>query len=100
MLAISEPDGPGCGTTRGPSELGSDLEQARHILPGPSPLWLDATGARLPAPLLPGFDTLGTLDVMTTGHDYTWFVLTQKMIEKEFALSGSERNPTRASWTC
>ena len=30
---------------------------------------------------------------MGTGHDHTWFVLTQKIIEKEFALSGSEQNP-------
>jgi len=65
-----------------------------RILPGPSSLWLDATGARLPAPLFPGFDTLGTLrHIMATGYDYSWFVLTQKIIEKEFALSGSEQNP-------
>ncbi|HEV7811858.1 MAG TPA: FAD-binding dehydrogenase [Leifsonia sp.] len=65
-----------------------------RILPGPSSLWLDATGDRLPAPLFPGFDTLGTLEhLRTTGHDYSWFVLTQKIIEKEFALSGSEQNP-------
>ncbi|MFL1381925.1 MULTISPECIES: FAD-binding dehydrogenase [unclassified Nocardiopsis] len=70
---------------------------SRHgirILPGPSSLWLDATGKRLPAPYFPGFDTLGTLDhIMKSGHDYTWFVLSQKIIEKEFALSGSEQNP-------
>ncbi|MEU9102012.1 FAD-binding dehydrogenase [Streptomyces sp. NPDC048361] len=70
---------------------------ARHgirILPGPSSLWLDARGSRLPVPLFPGFDTLGTLDhIMKTGHDYTWFVLDQKIIGKEFALSGSEQNP-------
>src|SRR3954469_24116844 len=65
-----------------------------RILPGPSSLWLDATGARLPVPLFPGYDTLGTLAHITrTGHDHTWFVLTQKIIEKEFALSGSEQNP-------
>jgi predicted oxidoreductase len=65
-----------------------------RILPGPSSLWLDATGRRLPVPLFPGFDTLGTLEhIQTTGHDHTWFVLTQKIIEKEFALSGSEQNP-------
>jgi predicted oxidoreductase len=65
-----------------------------RILPGPSSLWLDATGKRLPVPLFPGFDTLGTLaHIMTTGHEHTWFVLTQKIIEKEFALSGSEQNP-------
>ncbi|MFE7181739.1 FAD-binding dehydrogenase [Streptomyces erythrochromogenes] len=70
---------------------------SRHgirILPGPSPLWLDATGKRLPVPLFPGFDTLGTLDhIMKTGHDHTWFVLNQRIIGKEFALSGSEQNP-------
>ncbi|MEU1897663.1 FAD-binding dehydrogenase [Nocardiopsis dassonvillei] len=70
---------------------------ARHgirILPGPSSLWLDATGKRLPAPYFPGFDTLGTLEhIMRSGHEYTWFVLSQRIIEKEFALSGSEQNP-------
>src|SRR5215469_506847 len=65
-----------------------------RILPGPSSLWLDALGRPLPAPLYPGFDTLGTLEhITTTGHEYTWFVLTQKIIEREFALSGSEQNP-------
>jgi predicted oxidoreductase len=72
-----------------------------RILPGPSSIWLDARGNRLPVPLFPGFDTLGTLaHIMTTGYDYTWFVLTQRIIEKEFALSGSEQNPdlTNKSW--
>jgi len=65
-----------------------------RILPGPSSLWLDATGKRLPPPYFPGFDTLGTLKYLRqTGYDYSWFVLTQKIIEKEFALSGSEQNP-------
>jgi uncharacterized protein len=65
-----------------------------RILPGPSSLWLDATGRRLPAPYYPGFDTLGTLrHLRSTGHDHSWFVLTQSIIEKEFALSGSEQNP-------
>ena len=65
-----------------------------RILPGPSSLWLDARGRPLPAPLFPGFDTLGTLEhIMTTGYDYTWFVLTRPIIEREFALSGSEQNP-------
>src|SRR3984893_12097575 len=70
---------------------------ARHgirILPGPSSLWLDARGRRFPAPNFPGFDTLGTLGaIRESGFDYSWFVLTQKIIEKEFALSGSEQNP-------
>ena len=69
-----------------------------RILPGPSSVWLDATGKRLPVPLFPGFDTLGTLEhIMRTGHEHTWFVLTQKIIEKEFALSGSEQNPDLTS---
>ena len=65
-----------------------------RILPGPSSLWFDATGARLEAPCLPGFDTLATLKrILATGYDYSWFVLTQAIIKKEFALSGSEQNP-------
>ncbi|WP_203333438.1 FAD-binding dehydrogenase [Planococcus beigongshangi] len=70
---------------------------SRHgirILPGPSSMWFDATGKRFPAPNFPGFDTLGTLEtIQKTGYDYSWFILTQKIIEKEFALSGSEQNP-------
>lgn len=65
-----------------------------RIIPGPSSLWLDAKGKRLPAPLYPGFDTLGTLEyIAQSGYDYTWFVLNAKIIEKEFALSGQEQNP-------
>ena len=65
-----------------------------RILPGPSSVWLDATGHRLPVPLFPGFDTLGTLaHLRATGHDHSWFVLSQKIVEKEFTLSGSEQNP-------
>jgi predicted oxidoreductase len=73
-----------------------------RILPGPSSLWLDARGARLPVPLYPGFDTLGTLQHQRhTGYDYSWFVLTQRIIRKEFALSGSEQNPdlTNKRWS-
>ena len=67
---------------------------AIRILPGPSSMWFDGNGHRLPAPYFPGFDTLGTLaHLRQTGHDHSWFVLTQKVIEKEFALSGSEQNP-------
>lgn len=65
-----------------------------RILPGPSSMWFDAIGRRLPVPLFPGFDTLGTLShIMKTGYDYTWFILNQSIIKKEFALSGSEQNP-------
>ncbi len=71
---------------------------AIRIIPGPSSLWLDATGHRLPAPCYPGFDSLGTLrHIGTTGHDFTWFLATRSIIEKEFALSGSEQNPDMTS---
>ncbi|MCT1641229.1 FAD-binding dehydrogenase [Dietzia cinnamea] len=65
-----------------------------RIIPGPSSMWFDARGQRFPVPNFPGFDTLGTLKtIQDSGYDYSWFVLTQKIIEKEFALSGSEQNP-------
>lgn len=65
-----------------------------RILPGPSSLWLDGNGDRLPVPALPGFDTLSTLRILRErGHDHSWFILTQSIIEKEFALSGQEQNP-------
>ena len=72
-----------------------------RILPGPSSMWFDANGRRLPSPLFPGSDTLGQLEyIMSTGRDYSWFVLTQSIIKKEFALSGSEQNPdlTGKNW--
>ncbi|MGI5229954.1 FAD-binding dehydrogenase [Actinoallomurus sp. CA-142502] len=73
-----------------------------RILPGPSPMWFDALGRRLPDPCLPGYDTLGTLKYLRTtpdiaGYDHSWFVVTQKIIQKEFALSGSEQNPDLTS---
>ena len=73
-------------------------QHAIRILPGPSSMWFDALGRRLPAPYLPGYDTLGMLRYLRTnpeiaGYDHSWFILTQKIIEKEFALSGSEQNP-------
>lgn len=70
---------------------------SRHgirILPGPSSLWLDADGGRLPAPLFPGFDALGALrHVVARGDDHSWFVLNRTIMGTEFALSGSEQNP-------
>jgi predicted oxidoreductase len=72
-----------------------------RILPGPSSMWFDALGQRMEAPCLPGFDTLSTLKrILSTGHEHSWFILTQKIIEKEFALSGSEQNPdlTSGKW--
>jgi hypothetical protein len=70
---------------------------AIRILPGPSSIWLDALGRRLPFPALPGYDTISTLRHLRATpdlaeHDHSWFILTQKIIEKEFALSGSEQN--------
>jgi uncharacterized protein len=73
-------------------------QHAIRVLPGPSSMWFDALGRRLPAPFLPGYDTRGTLKYLRTTpdieqYDHSWFILTQKMIGKEFALSGSEQNP-------
>ncbi|TDL98088.1 FAD-binding dehydrogenase [Macrococcus brunensis] len=65
-----------------------------RIIPGPSSMWFDATGRRFSAPDYPGFDTLHTLESITkTGYDYSWFILTEDIIKKEFVLSGSEQNP-------
>ncbi len=72
-----------------------------RILPGPSSMWFDAVGNRFAPPNLPGFDSMSTLrEILATGYDYSWFVLSQKIIEKEFALSGSEQNPdlTSGKW--
>jgi predicted oxidoreductase len=73
-------------------------EHGIRILPGPSSMWFDALGRRLPPPCLPGYDTLSTLRHLRTtpdlaGHDHSWFVLTRRILAKEFALSGSEQNP-------
>ncbi len=71
-----------------------------RILPGPSSMWFDAKGDRMEAPCLPGFDTLATLKRILQAGQHSWFILTQKIIEKEFALSGSEQNPdlTEGGW--
>lgn len=102
MLAITEEAG---GRIVNPDRMWHYTEGLRNwnpiwnnhgirILPGPSSIWLDARGRRFQAPNFPGFDTLGTLDaIKKTGYDYSWFILTHKIIEKEFALSGSEQNP-------
>ncbi|WP_404313144.1 FAD-binding dehydrogenase [Agrococcus terreus] len=65
-----------------------------RILPGPSSVWLDHRGHRLPSPNYPGFDTLTTLaHLRSVGAEHSWFVLTRSIVEKEFTLSGSEQNP-------
>ncbi|MDO5032650.1 FAD-binding dehydrogenase [Corynebacterium sp.] len=65
-----------------------------RIIPGPSSLWLDAEGKRLPTNLFPGSDNLAALaHIGRTGHGYSWFVLNQAIADKEFIFSGSEQNP-------
>ncbi|WP_210594238.1 FAD-binding dehydrogenase [Streptomyces sp. GESEQ-35] len=102
MLAITEKAG---GRIVNPDRMWHYTEGLRNydpiwpghgirILPGPSSMWFDATGKRFNTPDIPGYDTLHTLKSITeTGYDYSWFVTTQKIIAKEFALSGSEQNP-------
>jgi predicted oxidoreductase len=70
-------------------------DHAIRILPGPSSLWFDANGKRMEGmSAVPGADSIGSMkQILATGHDYSWFILTQTIIEKEFALSGSEQNP-------
>ncbi len=64
-----------------------------RILAGPSALWLDARGRRLPPPLFPGFDALGALKHITSGGDaYSWLILDHATMAAELALSGSEQN--------
>ena len=65
-----------------------------RILPGPSSLWVDPHGHRLPPPFFPGADTLGTMEhICRNSWEHTWFVLNRRIISREFALSGSEQNP-------
>ncbi|RKT57308.1 FAD-binding dehydrogenase [Saccharothrix australiensis] len=72
-----------------------------HFLPGPSPLWLDATGRRLPPPLFPGHTELAALrHVATSGHPHSWLIMTKSMVDKEFDLSGSEQNPDLTGKNC
>ena len=90
MLAITERAG---GAIINPDRMWHYVEGVQNwapiwtahgirVLPGPSSLWLDATGKRLPVPLLPGFDTLGTLNhIMKSGHEHTWFILTKAIIQ-------------------
>jgi predicted oxidoreductase len=71
-----------------------------RVLPGPSSMWFDARCDRMEAPFMSGFDTLGTRRRILSVGEHSWFILTQKIIEKEFALSGSEQNPdlTEGGW--
>lgn len=65
-----------------------------RVIAGPSSMWFDAEGRRFPSPGIPGYDTLGTLELIAeSGYDYSWFILNKRIIDKEFVLSGSEQNP-------
>lgn len=65
-----------------------------RIIPGPSSLWIDATGKRFPSNIIPGGDTIATMKYLgTTGHSYSWFILNKTIADKEFIFSGSEQNP-------
>ena len=67
---------------------------AIRIIPGPSTLWLDANGDRMPVPLFPGFHTTASIEaIRRAGQDYSWFILDSAIAGKEFILSGSEQNP-------
>jgi len=69
-------------------------QHAIRLIVGPSSMWFDADGERLEPPNFPGFDSLGALRrTFGGGHDYSWLVLNESIIGKEFALSGSEQNP-------
>lgn len=65
-----------------------------RIIPGPSSMWFDAEGNRLPNTIIPGGDNLaGVEQIGRTGHGYSWFVLNKAIADKEFIFSGSEQNP-------
>ncbi|MDK8790161.1 FAD-binding dehydrogenase [Corynebacterium sp. MSK039] len=65
-----------------------------RIIPGPSAMWLDAAGQRLPSTLIPGGDNLAALShIGRTGMGYSWFILNKTIAAKEFIFSGSEQNP-------
>ena len=69
-------------------------EHGIRILPGPSSLWLDATGNGCRYRCSPA--STPSARSRTSGRPATstrWFVATHKIVEKEFALSGSEQNP-------
>lgn len=69
-------------------------KHAVRIINGPSTLWFDARGRRLPPPLFPGFDTLRAFEhVVRTGFDHSWYVANQRIVTDEFSLSGSVHNP-------
>jgi predicted oxidoreductase len=65
-----------------------------RILPGPSALWLDGRGERLPANIKPGSDALGGLiATRANGQDTSWFIVSRIIAETELTLAGQDQNP-------
>lgn len=65
-----------------------------HVTAGPSALWLDGAGKRLPPPLYPNFDTVGAVKfVVASGFSHSWLVMNTDIFRTEFAMSGQELNP-------
>lgn len=65
-----------------------------HLNTGPSALWLEGSGQRMPPPLYPNFDGMGAVrHIMETGFSYTWLILNHEIFRREFGMSGQELNP-------
>jgi len=66
------------------------------LIPCKSALWLDYSGKRIgPEPLVTGFDTNELCRrVSQLEKPYTWQLLNWRIAAKEFAISGSEHNPS------
>ena len=89
-----------CGTTWRGSTTGARSGPCTRSGSSPGPRRCGSTRAAAGSPDRSGPATTRSArspTSSTTGYDYTWFVLTQKIIEKEFALSGSEQNPDTTS---
>lgn len=84
---------------RGHRRLGPDLAEPRH--PDPARAIVDVVRRAGPPPACavptrlrhPRHTALPAHHPGIAEHDHSWFILTQRIIEKEFALSGSEQNP-------
>lgn len=76
--------------------------QPRHphhglsIVPPRSALWLNYKGERIgPEPLVTSFDTYHLVEsVCRQDKKFSWQVLNYRIMRKEFAISGSEHNPS------
>lgn len=65
------------------------------IVPPRSALWLNHKGERIgPVPLITAFDTRFLVDeICKQEKKFSWQVMNMKILNKEFAISGSESNP-------